>query len=80
MNTIKLSPGFWALTLVLLLMLAFAVWGLAVAWKMSGNAGMSVHGYVALALGVALSLLVGGGLMAMAFYSSRKGYDDNSRR
>jgi hypothetical protein len=33
-------------------------------------------GYVALVLGVVFSLLVGAGLMALVFYSSRKGYDE----
>lgn len=37
---------------------------------------MSVHGWIALAAGSVLSLLVGGGLMALVFYSPRKGYDD----
>lgn len=37
---------------------------------------MSLHGWIALGLGTALSLLVGGGLMALVFYSARKGYDD----
>jgi hypothetical protein len=33
-------------------------------------------GYVALVLGVVFSLIVGIGLMALVFYSSRKGYDE----
>jgi hypothetical protein len=33
-------------------------------------------GYVALVLGVVFSLVVGIGLMALVFYSSRKGYDE----
>jgi hypothetical protein len=33
-------------------------------------------GYVALVLGVVFSLVIGGGLMALVFYSSRKGYDE----
>ena len=37
---------------------------------------MTAHGYIALAAGVTLSLLVGGGLMALVFFSARKGYDD----
>lgn len=37
---------------------------------------MGVHGWIALAAGSALSVLVGGGLMALTFYSARKGYDD----
>jgi hypothetical protein len=37
---------------------------------------MSVHGWIALSLGAFLSLALGGGLMALVFYSARKGYDD----
>ncbi|MBR0992772.1 hypothetical protein JQ580_18830 [Bradyrhizobium japonicum] len=33
-------------------------------------------GYVALVLGVVFSLVVGVGLMALIFYSSRQGYDE----
>ncbi len=33
-------------------------------------------GYIALAFGVVFSLVVGVGLMALVFYSSRKGYDE----
>jgi hypothetical protein len=33
-------------------------------------------GYVALVLGVVFSLIIGAGLMALVFYSSRKGYDE----
>ena len=40
------------------------------------NAHMSVHGWIALVLGTVLSLAVGIGLMALVFYSSRRGYDE----
>jgi hypothetical protein len=40
---------------------------------------MSVHGYVAMILGVVFSLAVGCGLMALMFYSSRHGYDERDR-
>ncbi|QAU45236.1 hypothetical protein [Bradyrhizobium guangzhouense] len=33
-------------------------------------------GFVALVLGVVFSLVIGAGLMALVFYSSRKGYDE----
>ena len=33
-------------------------------------------GYVAVALGAGLSVLVGIGLMTLLFFSSRRGYDD----
>jgi hypothetical protein len=39
---------------------------------------MSVHGWIALTLGVLFSLLVGSTLMALVFYSSRRGYDERA--
>src|SRR5262249_55542479 len=42
------------------------------------NAEMSVHGWIALTLGVLFSLIVGCGLMALVFYSSRRGYDERA--
>jgi TRAP-type C4-dicarboxylate transport system permease small subunit len=44
-------------------------------WRQS-TAIMSIHGYIALSLGVFFSLLIGCGLMALLFYSSRRGYDE----
>ena len=37
---------------------------------------MSTNGYVAMALGIIFSTVLGCGLMALLFYSSRHGYDD----
>jgi hypothetical protein len=42
----------------------------------STDADVPTSGYVAMALGVIFSLVVGVGLMALVFYSSRKGYDE----
>ncbi|HLI64918.1 MAG TPA: hypothetical protein VKU90_01020 [Caulobacteraceae bacterium] len=67
------------LVVVLAAMLAFAVWGLFAAWRLSGDTAISVHGYIALGLAGGMTLLLGGGLMWLAFYSSRKGYDDIDR-
>jgi flagellar basal body-associated protein FliL len=44
-------------------------------WTSTDN-GVPASGYVALVLGVVFSLVVGIGLMALVFYSSRKGYDE----
>lgn len=35
------------------------------------------YGYAAIVGGVLFSLVVGGGLMALVFYSNRHGYDDD---
>ena len=61
------------LTLALGGILAVVLFGVLSNWDPSY---MSVHGWIALGLGTLLSLAVGGGLMALVFYSARKGYDD----
>jgi hypothetical protein len=53
--------------------LAVVLFGVLSSWDASY---MSIHGWIALFLGTFLSLAVGGGLMALVFYSARKGYDD----
>jgi hypothetical protein len=68
---------------LLLLFLAGAVGWAVYAWNEVGDVPMSIHGYIAMGLGVFFSLLIGGGLMGLVFYSSRRGYDeptDFSRR
>lgn len=60
--------------LILAVAVIFAVFG----WTTT-EADMSASGYMALALGVVLTLVVGCGLMALVFYSSRHGYDDRQR-
>ncbi|NEW87481.1 hypothetical protein DU475_09425 [Rhodopseudomonas sp. WA056] len=64
----------WAVILILLVLLGlagvFAYEGLV-----TGDVDVPVQGYVAMALGIGFSLLIGIGLMVLVFYSSRKGYD-----
>ena len=68
-----------ALVLTFVAMLGFAVWGLIAAWKLSGDTPISLNGYIALGLAGGVTLLLGGGLMWLAFYSARKGFDDIDR-
>jgi hypothetical protein len=44
-------------------------------WDQLAGVTMSIHGIIALVLGVVISLALGMGLMALVFYSNRKGYD-----
>lgn len=61
-------------------LLVAALWFAGSAWvRLSGDA-IPLYGWVAIAGGVAFSLVVGGGLMALVFYSHRHGYDDIDRR
>jgi hypothetical protein len=50
------------------------------AWDQLGSTEMDVQGYVALVLGVIATLVIGGGLMGLVFYSSRHGYDERAGR
>ena len=45
-------------------------------WGLLGNTGIDLNGWIALILGVVVTLAVGIGLMSLIFISSRWGYDD----
>jgi hypothetical protein len=53
----------------------YYAWGI---WTTLGAADMPSWMYAAMFGGVLFSLLVGGGLMGLVFYSARAGYDDNA--
>jgi hypothetical protein len=59
-------------------LLALAIWFAVSAWMHFAGTDIPLYGWLAIAGGVVFSLLVGGGLMALVFYSSRHGYDDLS--
>ena len=61
--------------LVLLGLLGWALWIMVTAWTHI-DAQMSVHGWVALILGIVFSCVLGFGLMGLMFFSSRRGYDE----
>ncbi len=66
-------------TVVILLGLlgAAAIVGLRL-WDEGGDVQISTHGLIALGLGAGLSFLLGAGLMALMFFSSRRGYDERA--
>lgn len=66
------------LVIALLALLALALWFAVSAWIHLAGDEIPLFGYLAIAGGVLFSLLVGGGLMALVFYSNRHGYDDLS--
>lgn len=45
-------------------------------WQVIGNTGIDLNGWIALILGVLVTLALGIGLMTLVFISSRRGYDD----
>jgi hypothetical protein len=72
----KLGPI--TLIVVLLGLLAAAIWLAIHTWISAGASPMPASAYVFMALGVVLSLALGIGLMALVFYSNRHGYDDKA--
>jgi uncharacterized integral membrane protein len=71
----RLGRGGWIVIVVLLAFLiaaiAFAIHG----WNSIEAVGIPPIGWVFLIAGVVVTALLGGGLMALVFYSSRKGRD-----
>lgn len=65
-----------ALAATLIALLGVALWFAVDTWTAIEGPPMPAAGWVALAGGVIVSLIVGCGLMALLFYSHRHGYDD----
>ena len=59
-----------ALAAIFIASLYFAYWG----WNIN-DAEISTNGMTALVAGIVLSTALGAGLMALLFWSNRKGYD-----
>jgi hypothetical protein len=71
-----LSGGQFVLLAVLTAILLMTVVWAAYVWTSSNDVPMSQHGWIALGLGTLFSLVIGCGLMALMFFSSRSGYDE----
>ena len=54
----------------------FRSWYAAQSWTALEGPDMPPGLYLAMGLGIAFSILIGTGLMALVFYSSRHGYDE----
>ncbi|WP_168192651.1 hypothetical protein [Undibacter mobilis] len=67
--------GKWYVIAPLLAVGAASLWFAARSWWEFASE-IPLYGYFAIIGGVFFSLLIGGGLMALAFYSDKHGYDD----
>lgn len=68
----------YVIAVLLLATLALVAVVAAMVWEGIGSTPFGAHGWIALTIGATLSLLVGGGLMALLFLSSRRGYDERA--
>ena len=72
----RMGVGSWIILIVLLLLLVATGAVIYFGWTLANGTDVPTSGYAAMAFGVIISLAVGFGLMALLFYSSRKGYDE----
>jgi hypothetical protein len=62
---------------IMLGFLGLSIWLAFVGWNLHDDeVEMTGQGYMAMALGIVFSVVVGIGLMSLIFYSHRKGYDE----
>ena len=64
------------LCVVLAVLLALALWGAGTIWFNGNEVELGLHGSLALIAAVVAILGIGGGLMALSFFSARRGFDD----
>lgn len=65
----------WLVIAALMGLLGLALWAAYRQWMLV-DVDVPAWAWISLTFGAFLSILVGGGLMALIFYSSRKGYDE----
>jgi hypothetical protein len=75
-KTTLIGLGEGALVVSVIALLVLTVIGAISAWSIGGSIEIGKHGWIALGLGTFFSLLIGCGLMALMFFSSRRGYDE----
>ena len=66
----------WIAVIVAVAVVAVVVAVIVGLWSGIGDAGMSITGWIAMILGVLVTLALGVGLMTLMFISNRRGYDD----
>jgi hypothetical protein len=71
----KIGGAGWIAIVILTGLLVAALWYAVHAWGQMPGVGLSPLGWLFLVLGVVTTVVVGAGLMALLFYSSRKGKD-----
>ena len=70
----RLGPWGWFALAAMVGLLAAAIVYAIQAWG-SFDATISTAGWIFMGMGIVFTILVGGGLMALVFYSSRHDYD-----
>ncbi|MFG1463508.1 hypothetical protein V5F77_11475 [Xanthobacter sp. DSM 24535] len=64
------------LVLPVFAILGLSLWWMVVGWEAGEGAPMKPADYIPMVLGIVLTFVLGCGLMALLFISSRRGYDE----
>lgn len=75
-ETPRIGLGAAALMIALVALLILTIIWVISAWSIGGDIEIGWHGWIALGLGSFFSLVIGCGLMALMFFSSRSGHDE----
>jgi hypothetical protein len=76
---VKQTLGWAAVVIAVAVVLAIGT-VIAASWTNIGESKISGPGWLAMALGVTVTLALGVGLMALVFFSNRRGYDEVGRK
>jgi len=74
----SISVGQLVIIIFLVALLVLTGYFVMSTWSQSSDVPMNKHGWIALGLGTFFSLVIGCGLMALMFYSSRSGHDEKA--
>jgi hypothetical protein len=66
----------WIAVAIAVVVMAILIAVSASNWHVIGNTNIDANGWIALILGVLVTLALGIGLMALIFISNRRGYDE----
>jgi hypothetical protein len=77
---LKRSTSTWIAATVAVAIVLVVVALISGLWIGTGDSEINVAGWVAMGFGVVAALALGIGLMSLVFFSSRRGYDERSRR
>ncbi len=69
-----MGVGGWLAVIALGSILGVSIWFAFYGWNLT-DGQVSTAGMTALILGIVFSMALGGGLMALVFWSHKKGYD-----
>ncbi|WP_377831241.1 hypothetical protein ACFKHW_38895 (plasmid) [Bradyrhizobium lupini] len=79
LNARTIGIGGYVLLGIMFALLAAATLPAYFGWSSAGETGVPPSGYLAMALGILFSSIIGAGLMTLLFYSSRSGYDEPAK-